>query len=475
MKKIYFFLCGLIMSLSAFAQTSVTVLEPDRFYKANKVLIKERHRDSLSTISCCNSKDGIKDKVTFIYSNSSMQTTEVTIDSFYVNDMVVEKDSVFFCGMHTVDKRGIIGYFKINDVFFNSGQIYIDSGFVAGENGFPITEFTRLIHFYRGNGSSSHIASIGTCDRDFPCLVDFTICSLPMYVSGCVEDRKESFTDLKLVSNSIMFDDLSLVTAGYYNDQNRFINIRVYDANNFFSYTGLQDWCHVFRVDTAYVRPWLDGGVLLANIDVNSFATVSYRDAYLPFEPRNEDMPSIPLTNIHLAFYNLASFASNNVYGMVRHYEIPLLNTRKREMNQFLYNKITKSMSFLHTYRVLYPTSMTHSEYTDFKHTALSASGVIQAYTNNGVVQSGLSIYNNRDNYILSGYLYNTETTLHYQMNTFNTSVQCADRLEYRYEQLNNLSSHNFQSIFIVLGGISKTITPAIFREKLPLFINCEK
>ena len=118
MKKIYFFLCGLIMSLSAFAQTSVTVLEPDRFYKANKVLIKERHRDSLSTISCCNSKDGIIYKASFIYSNNSMQTTEVTIDDYYVNDMVVENDSVFFCGMHIVDKRGIIGYFKINDVFF---------------------------------------------------------------------------------------------------------------------------------------------------------------------------------------------------------------------------------------------------------------------------------------------------------------------------------------------------------------------
>lgn len=272
-----------------------------------------------------------------------------------------------------------------------------------------------------------------------------------------------------------MFGDESLVTAGYDTEFGRFINIRVYNNNDFFSILGPQDWCHVFCMDTAYVRRWLDGGVLLADIGVNSFATVSYRDTYLPIDDRNEDMPSMPLTNIHLAFYNLASIASNDVYGMVRHYEIPLLNTRRREMNQFLYNSKTNSMSFLHTYSVLYPTSMTYSEYTDFKHTALSASGVIQAYTNNGVVQSGLSIYNNRNNYILSGYLYNTTTTLHYQMNTFNTPAQCAERLEYKYEQIERLSSRNFERPFDVVSGICITEKLSIYKEKLPLFIECEQ
>ena len=211
MKKGLIFICGLLISLSVMAQTSVTVLEPHMVNDANKVIIKERFRDSLSTIACYNSNNEEIEKVTFVYSNSSMQTIEVTIDSYYVNDMVVERDSVFFCGRMTREKQGILGYFEINDVFFGSGQIYIDSGFVAGENNFPVIEFTRLLHFYRDNGTSSHIASIGTCDGNYPCLVDFTVCSLPMYVSGCVNDNKESFTYLKFVSNSIMFGDLILV------------------------------------------------------------------------------------------------------------------------------------------------------------------------------------------------------------------------------------------------------------------------
>lgn len=105
MKKIYFFLCGLIMSLSAFAQTSVTVLEPHMVNDANKVLIKERPFNHPYTVSCSNSENEVN-KVTFIYNAPTMQVVEVTMEDYYVNDMVVERDSVFFLWEKNKHKRG---------------------------------------------------------------------------------------------------------------------------------------------------------------------------------------------------------------------------------------------------------------------------------------------------------------------------------------------------------------------------------
>ena len=68
MKKTFLFLCGLIMSLSAFAQTSVTVNEPHMTRDALKTIIKMRPNDFYATITCSNSETA----VTFIHSSRLM-------------------------------------------------------------------------------------------------------------------------------------------------------------------------------------------------------------------------------------------------------------------------------------------------------------------------------------------------------------------------------------------------------------------
>ena len=476
MKKSLIFICGLLMSLSAFAQTSVTVLEPHMVNDANKVIIKERPFHYPYTITCSNSKEGEVNKVTFIYNAPTMQVVEVTMEDYYVNDMVVDRDSVFFCGKKISTKEGIIGYFDIDDVFANSGQIYIESGFVAGESGLPVLEFTRLIHFSRENGAYSHVASIGICDKKskYPCLIDLKVDYMHTYVSGCVYDGDESFTDLKLVRHGLYYDDLNLVTAGYNVQYGRYINIRVYNFNNFFSLTGPQDMCHVFCMDTGYVIPWLDGGVLLSEIENNIFATVSYRATFLQPIIRDDEISMINYpSNIHLAFYNLSSIYSNSVYGMTSNYEISASANAFREMNQFLFNPTISSLAFLHTFKTN-SSSQYVSEYTDFKLPSLPSLTTIQLYSNPGIRQSGLSLYNSNVNYILSGYDQTFTTVLHYQMNKFNTLSRCANKTERSCEKKEVVASHNFERPFSFIGGICITKTPELKIDYLPLYIECE-
>ena len=80
MKKLISFICGLTLSLSAIAQTSVTVLEPHWSGAAKNTMIQEYTEDSLATISCYNSSDS----TVFIYSDANLQAKEVIMKDHFV-------------------------------------------------------------------------------------------------------------------------------------------------------------------------------------------------------------------------------------------------------------------------------------------------------------------------------------------------------------------------------------------------------
>ena len=127
-KIIIISLCGFVMSMSAFAQTSVTVKHPHFSRPSQKTIIKERPSYLHTTITCSNTPE----TATFIYANDGMQASERTIEGIFVNDMVVEKDSVYFCGKHHPTGNGIVGYFKISELFSETGVAHIDTVLRAG-------------------------------------------------------------------------------------------------------------------------------------------------------------------------------------------------------------------------------------------------------------------------------------------------------------------------------------------------------
>ena len=158
---------------------------------------------------------------------------------------------------------------------------------------------------------------------------------------------------------------------------------------------------------------------------------------------------------------------------MTSNYEISASANAFREMNQFLFNPTISSLAFLHTFKTN-SSSQYVSEYTDFKLPSLPSLTTMQSYSNPGIRQSGLSLYNSNVNYILSGYDQTFTTVLHYQMNKFNTLSRCANKTERSCEKKEVVASHNFERPFSFIGGICITKTPELKIDYLPLYIECE-
>lgn len=456
-------LCGFVLPMSAFAQTSVTVKHPHFPRHTQKTIIKERQGYMYATVTCSNTPE----KTTFIYADEGMQSTERDLKDIFVNDMFVDKDSVYFCGKHHPTGNGIVGYFRIDKFFNNVEPAYVDTVLFAGDDGYRMDELTRITVF-KDPMEIRHIISIGKTKKEkYPCIVNLLLdFNTHMYWGGCVKDADEEFTDLEIVYNRE--GNPYLVTAGYDTTYGRYLSIRVHDLL-FFTTSNIQDWRHVYCVDTSYVRQWLDGGVLLAATEPHTFATVSYR--------KNAKEGDIHLKlnhTIHLGLYDIDDIITHSVYGMTDNYEMELNTTSDRLMNEFIYNKLKEIMVFLHTYTDN-TTGVVSNEYCEIKPSLLSTSGTLSAYTNPDKMLFGLSIYNNRNKYILSGYDLANPDTLKYQMNTYSITSQCADPIEYKYVQHKPIVSMNALKQFNYKNTIG---VPVEFgedeMENWPLYIECE-
>lgn len=466
MKKTFLFLCGLVLSLSAFAQTSVTVRHPHMIREAQKTIIKQRPGDYLATITCSNSEDA----VTFIHSSYLMQATEVTLEGYWINDMIVTKDTVFFCGKQIENNRGIIGFFNIDSLFRNIRPAEIDFNFLAGEKGLPVYELTRMETFI-DTLRVRHIFCIGTCGEGYPCLVDRYL-PFGFYWAGYVNNDKECFTDVKLVADNAA-ETPYIATAGYDLRYGHYLNLRVYKANSVFATGGPQDWCNLYcNYGGPFAREWLDGGVLLTKINNNVFSTISFRS--IVYNNAKEDPNNIS-KYIHLGFFDLNSIVLNSVYSMIDNYELRASGAEKQEMDQFIYSSKKDAFVFLYS-DSLSGNNDYKNRFCEIFRSSLSTSGVLQGYRDLDSRLYGLSLYDYGYNstYILSGYSIYNHTTLKYHMNTFGVLSDCVDPLEFSYDKKKTIDSWIFKN------GFSNSLRRCDVREcgnnpeYLPLYIDCE-
>ena len=177
---------------------------------------------------------------------------------YVVNDFEISNDSVFFCG-YTYDStakqiRGIIGFFNINDFFFDSGSYFIQDNFVVVDpyTGDPakVERLTKLVT-YTNNIGERHIVCIGHTNEELAirmaCMVDMYKGDLrtadtlrPIapwtYITGLLYKSEPKYLrDIALVGNWI-------VTAGF-EDQD-YISLRTYNINNVFQLNGTQNTSH---------------------------------------------------------------------------------------------------------------------------------------------------------------------------------------------------------------------------------------
>ena len=467
LKELIISLCGFVMSMSAFAQTSVTVLQPHWVDSVEKTIIQEHRNNYPATVTCYNTKDS----VVFVYSPNAAQSIEVYVKNYYVNDMIVSGDNVYFCGKHSFIDKGIYGCFNINDLFYGTGQITIVPDLYAGDPKEPVRELTRLTTIPKQD-NTERIVCIGRCgtNANYPCMLEFKSGLVVLsYIGGYVKNEDETFCDLDVVAGSNI--DSYLVTVGFITTHGRYINARVYDPNDIFSLSGLQNMCHEFSMDTAGIRPWLDNGVVISNYETGYFVTASYRNAL-----RNRDYlsPAYNLfTNIHLAKYSVTDLVAHSTSAILDNHELPLGLVNDRQMERLIYSNKSKSLVLLHTYAS--SSASASSEFCEFKYNALGNTGALPFFIDGDFVKQGLTIYNGANNYVISGYNKNDLSTLKYEMETWGTKPKCIDGKDYEYLRMPIIKSMNYVNPFVSAGFVCGMVHPDIEKVRVPLFPECEK
>lgn len=421
MKKLILLLACCITGIATgVSQTSVIVSEQNIHGKTLSTVIREYRYPQ--TITCVNSSDTT---ATFVLSNQNMQTLEISVKNIYVNDIQICFDTVFFCG-HTCSGStdAIIGFLDVNEAFFGSGTVYIHTGFYIG-NKVVVKDLTKMVA-YLNKSLQRHIYCIGIGEnkKEFeilPCLVDFTsedmmgytICG---YEAGYVDDPTESFSDITIVSGNVK--DF-LVTTGTTVFTNKYMNIRVYDADDIFSSTGIQDIRHIYCIDTSFAEPWVSNDVLVTAVEPNVFMTASLQ--------RNTD----PLyygkglserCHLHIAKYDLISLLGGSLSSMTGNIRLHSEAYDNISLKEFICKWNTKTLCLLKNYSIL-------SQFIEFDYSPSNTVSTIRYYLDMENSLSSLSLYNSINyysQYVMSGNSKDFAGVIRYHMETFFAEPFCS-------------------------------------------------
>ena len=322
MKKIVLVLMFLVTAVTSVnSQNSVVAGANLTYWKSRDYIIRQYNYPA--TILCF--YDNLAGNTVFSYQNSSLQMQYRVLENFRVSDFVIDEDSVFFCGMGA-DTIGFIGFYDINDFFFGTGNYYIQNNFVFGPNDMYVAgNITRLVT-YKSVTGNRHVVGIGYMrdyySLEFGCLVDIVDDRVKGFLSYDVGYIDKSFRDC--FKDIIVIGD-NLVTAGY--EDNTFIHLRVYDKNDVFSLTGIQDVTHIFA---DYSHKWILDDLLLAKQSNTIFSTASrfYSDS----QHKSYD-------SVHLAKYTLPGLISHNTNIMISASEMASKDSPEiTSLREYMYN-----------------------------------------------------------------------------------------------------------------------------------------
>ena len=457
-KTLLLFLFGLVAPIAVWAQ-GVVVKEPHQLLLGNTIIREVKYP---ATITCKNYS--LKDStLTFIYSDSTMTTKEASINGFQVSDMVVANDSVFFCGHDEYGKYGILGFFSISDVFFGSGSINIIPTILYYRE--LVTRLTRIETFRDATGNR-YIYCVGRTESNNPCLVEKSDFSNGSYRSGIVNDSLEYLTDISIVNDGNGVSHL--VSAGLDISNSPYITLRAYNPIDVFDNLGRQNYRYCFAIDPSGNRPWRLKDVLVTGLKDDYISTVSYRQS-----PANSDLTIEPF-NIHIATFNTSSLLIGDLFSMTESAEIPIPplypNYNLRDLASC---KTGLTLAFLHHIS----TGDWDGDLSHFFEVDFSATGGIvglRKYQQSNDILSGLSAYNDKVQYLLSGKTGIFSSTLHYVVETFGNNETCSTPQEAEYIKVQTMGAIEEIKPFEQFQGDYRIITPEITRKRYPLYMECE-
>ncbi|GEM_PF-3463181 len=420
------------------------------------VIIKEYQYPS--TI-CCYLEDTTAPGIlsSFSYQNpSTMYSRRIYLSDYIVNDFEISNDSVFFCGYDTAN-NGIIGFFNIQDLFFNGGDFYIQNDFVTqdpdGEQ-YPVGRLSKLVT-YINNYGLRHIVCVGRTNEVKPpsmsCIVDmhsFPLMNgdLPVwaYESGLLNKSAPThFLDIAIVGNF-------LVTAGF--DFDKHITLRSFDMDNVFSSTGPQNYPRTFNIfDPLYEGPkvWNPDEILIAVQSTDSFYTAATWNYYYENTKAARKI-NVAKYGISMLYGNIsntmASFKNINISGY----------PNEVSLQGFLVNWDKRKLAFLFDGKSA--TAGIHSIFleSNYKMT-VSRANINNCYISYDVMDAGLGgidLFNSRTQYIMAGRCTEENNYHTFNVETAGVNSSCQPLLESSFYTLPNVSADPYNEPLTIFAGV---------------------
>lgn len=212
----------------------------------------------------------------FLYYDSvSATAVMMSFTALYsVNDFRIASDTVFMCGT-TTGGEGFVGFFDIQDYFFNAQTCYLTTTAFASSLG-VIERFDKMVVY--SVGSERRMAIIGQGPLGYYCVAemvcDFASSPLSHIVSyqlGVVPiSYDESMLDIALTDNYVVTTGFTpFGTAGN-------LCMRVYNKNDMFATGGPQNKRSEFAPNDTVVSTFDASQVVTAHMLNDIFAVAAY-------------------------------------------------------------------------------------------------------------------------------------------------------------------------------------------------------
>ena len=237
----------------------------------------------------------------FTLSDAQNYHKTATIDPRYVvNDLVIENEFAYFCGNNTVSSTGFIGYFNVQDFFNGINGYYILDNLPGATPTNIVTQLERMVLFKNMDGL--HVAAIGTEMGPNPlsCIVDY----LPWatagnnYAVGAIPQNqylRYDFLDITHTDSYVVISDLY---------EGVLPTLRVFDINNLFAASGLQNYCYLFcsLSDNMF---FVHNDILIEHLSSDLVVTATYwKDLTQPYPYDGTNLRVIDIPTLLLPPYS---------------------------------------------------------------------------------------------------------------------------------------------------------------------------
>lgn len=478
---------ALSFPLSTEAQTSKTSHFSQTYPLDNHNVVREYNYPV--TIASAVSQLGISQ---FYYNVTGQSVVSAFLKASNVYDFVIDNDTVFYCGKEN-DGNGLIGFFNIQDLFFNGGRFYFSMDFPINyynvgqdQECYYAESFNKLVT-YRDAMGKRHIVCVGQTRGNGgarPCIVD--LFSDPngaylAYNAGMIDDTNIAggMLDIKRFCTAAYpaLDDMTrpalpcdyLVVAGVDNDSN--LSLRFFDAQDPLAVTGPQNTFYVFD---SYYNPNRQRHVIDPLIYPMSDSTIAVASVLHYW------MGNIGLVNlINFNEINIHQLLSGSATSMVRSVDMKTSAVGETtKLNQFVYNTSTSRFAALFE-GFTQSNGITKSYFVEVNYWLNSALNLLTGYEANSTCVdkgfTGLDLYNSKSQYVLFGKCSGNVYQHNVGIETSGSASHCQPQTTATFTEVDSRTSHSFNSEVLILGWRNNIKSLSAMIETGNIEIDCNQ